>query len=211
VRRISLVILTAALWLAAPFAAHAAGLGRLTVLSPLGQPLNAEIEIVSLQPGEEDGLQARVASQEAYRQAGIEPTAALFGARLAIVRREGRPFIRITSLQPINDPFLDLLIELEWRDGKLVREYTVLLDPPEYKGPQPIAAVPPKPVPPVAQPLPPVETKPEAKPAAPAVELPPVSAAPAPAPEAEKPQEPAKPEEAAKPQSRVSKPISARA
>jgi len=63
VSRISIAIFAAALGLAGPFAAHAAGLGRLTVLSPLGQPLNAEIEIVSLQPGEEEGLSARLAPQ----------------------------------------------------------------------------------------------------------------------------------------------------
>ena len=77
--RITLAIVAAALWLAAPVAAHAAGLGRLTVLSPLGQPLNAEIEIVSLRPGEEDGLSARLASSEAFKQAGIDPNAALTG------------------------------------------------------------------------------------------------------------------------------------
>ena len=66
----------AALFLALPLVAQAAGLGKLTLLSALGQPLNAEIEIVSLQPGEED-LAARLASSQAFAQAGIEPTAIL--------------------------------------------------------------------------------------------------------------------------------------
>jgi pilus assembly protein FimV len=161
-------MLAATVWLAASFAAQAAGLGRLNVLSPLGQPLNAEIDIVSLQPGEEDGLVARLAPAEAFRQAGVEPSGALVGLRFAIVRRDGRPVLRITSAQPINEPFLDLLVELEWSGGRLVREYTFLLDPPEYKGPQAIAAAPPRPAAPVAQPLPPVATQPQAKPAAPA-------------------------------------------
>ncbi|MGH8669089.1 MAG: type IV pilus assembly protein FimV, partial [Burkholderiales bacterium] len=142
-------------------AAHAAGLGRLTVLSPLGQPLNAEIEIVSLRPGEEDGLSARLASPDAFRQAGIEPNAVLSGVRLMLERRGGRAFIRVTSSQPVSEPFLDLLVELQWSAGRLVREYTLLLDPPEYKGPQAIAAAPPpKPAAPTAQPLPPIESKP---------------------------------------------------
>ena len=64
--------LAAATLLILPLAAHAAGLGRLTVLSQLGQPLNAEIEIVSLQPGEEESLAARLASNDAFQQAGIE-------------------------------------------------------------------------------------------------------------------------------------------
>ncbi len=140
--RISLAMIAAALWLAVPVAAHAAGLGRLTVLSPLGQPLNAEIEVVSLQAGEEDGLSARLASPEAFTQAGIEPTAALNGMRFTLERRNGRPYVRVTTSQPVNEPFLDLLVELQWNAGRLVREYTLLLDPPEYKGPQPIAAAP---------------------------------------------------------------------
>jgi pilus assembly protein FimV len=132
----------AALALAAPFALQAAGLGRLSVLSTLGAPLTAEIEIVALQGGEEDGLTARIASAEAFRQAGIEPSAALSTMRFAIVRRDGKPVIRITSSQPINEPFVDLLVELEARTGRLVREYTFLLDPPGYRGSQPIAATP---------------------------------------------------------------------
>ncbi len=171
-RRISLAILAAALALAAPFAAPAAGLGRLSVLSPLGAPLNAEIELVSLQSGEEDGLTARIAPAEAFRQAGIEPSAALIGIRFAVVRRDGKPVLRVTSSQPINEPFVDLLVELEWSGGRLVREYTFLLDPPEYKGPQVIAAAPAiapaKPAQPVAQPLPALEAKPQPEPAAPA-------------------------------------------
>ena len=133
----------AVLGLTAPFAALAAGLGRLTVLSTLGAPLNAEIEIVSLQAGEEDSLTARIASADAFREAGIEPSAALRTVRFAMAKRDGRPIIRVTSAQPVNDPFVDLLVELEWPGGRLVREYTVLLDPPEYKSPRTtIAAVP---------------------------------------------------------------------
>ena len=136
----------AVLGLTAPFAALAAGLGRLTVLSTLGAPLNAEIEIVSLQAGEEDSLTARIASADAFREAGIEPSAALRTVRFAMAKRDGRPIIRVTSAQPVNDPFVDLLVELEWPGGRLVREYTVLLDPPEYKSPRTtIAAVPDKP------------------------------------------------------------------
>ena len=165
-RTISVAILAAVLGLTAPFAALAAGLGRLTVLSTLGAPLSAEIEIVSLQPGEEDGLNARVASADAFREAGIEPSAALRTVRFAMAKRDGRPIIRVTSAQPVNDPFVDLLVELEWSGGRLVREYTVLLDPPEYKAPQVIAAVPEKPAV-MAQPLPPLEAKPEARSQAP--------------------------------------------
>jgi pilus assembly protein FimV len=194
-------MIAAAFWLASPMV-HAAGLGQLSVISPLGQPLNAEIEIVSLQPGEEEGLVARLASPDAFRAAAIEFNPALATVKFAIERRGGRPLLRVRTTQPINDPFLEILVELQWTTGRLVREYTVLLDPPEYRGPQAIAAAPaapaaaPEPKPaeaPPAQPAPeppqapapaPLEAKPLPAVPAPAAEAAPVPA-PAPAPEAE--------------------------
>jgi pilus assembly protein FimV len=76
----------------------------------------------------------------AFGQAGIEFNPVLAGVRFAIERRDGRALIRLTTTQPVNEPFLGLLVELQWATGRLIREYTVLLSPPEYKGP-PIAAL----------------------------------------------------------------------
>ncbi len=150
--------------LCAPLLAHAAGLGKLTVTSALGQPLRAEIEIISLQPGEESSLQARLASIDAFRQAAIELSSALIGVQFAIDTRGGRPVVRVSTPQPVNEPFLDLLVELSWATGRLVREYTFLIDPMEYKGPSPAAAAAP-----AAKPAPvpaPVVAKPEPRPTA---------------------------------------------
>ncbi len=122
--------------------ASAAGLGRLTVLSALGEPLKAEIEIVSLQSGEGDSLAARLGAVDAFRQANIDLNGALLPVRFAIERRSPTQYvITMTSVQPMNEPFIDMLVELSWSAGKLVREYTFLLDPPEYKGPV-VATVP---------------------------------------------------------------------
>src|SRR2546430_3955660 len=197
--RSSISIVVAVAWLALAAVANAAGLGRLTVLSPLGQPLLAEIEIVSLQPGEEEGLSARLAAPEAFEQAGIDINPALNSLRINLERRDKRPFLRVTTLQPVNEPFLDMLIELSWSSGRLVREYTFLLDPPEYRSRQQAIAA--APLPPVAEkPAPPVEPKPaEAVPAAPqpapeATPAPAPSAAPTPpaaAPQAAAPEKPA--------------------
>ena len=167
------IVVAAVVWLALATVAHAAGLGRLTVLSPLGQPLLAEIEIVSLQPGEEEGLSARLAAPEAFEQAGIEINPALNSLRINLERRDKRPFLRVTTSQPVNEPFLDILIELSWSSGRLVREYTFLLDPPEYRSRQQAIA---------AAPLPPVAEKPAPTPAA--EPTPAEPAAPQPAPEA---------------------------
>src|SRR5438067_5126432 len=174
-RPISIVAgLAASLLLAAT--AHAAGLGRLTVLSTLGEPLSAEIEIVSLAPGEDEGLAARLAAADVFAQAGIDVNPALNTVRISIERRDKRPYLRVTTRDAINEPFLDLLIELQWPSGRLVREYTFLLDPPEYRSRrQAIAAAPTPPTP------------------APAVEKP----APIPAPAAEEPKPAAEPPSAA--------------
>jgi pilus assembly protein FimV len=181
-RSIAIAVVAAVLSLSGPLGAHAAGLGKLTVLSPLGQPLNAEIEIVSLQPGEEDGLTARLASPEAFKQAGIEYNVVLSSTRFAIERRAGRPVLKVTSTAPVNEPFLDLLVELQWNTGRLVREYTFLLDPVEYKGPAAVAAAPaPAPQPQAQAPAEPA-APPAAEPAKPApLESQPIPATPAPA------------------------------
>jgi pilus assembly protein FimV len=116
-----------------PAFSWAAGLGKLSVISTLGQPLKAEIEIVSLQRGEGDTLTARLASGQAFRQANIEMNPALLSVQFAIERRaSGQHVLTLASKQPINEPFIDMLVELNWANGRLVREYTFLLDPPEY-------------------------------------------------------------------------------
>lgn len=142
-RSTTIAIVASVLWLLAACGAHAAGLGRLSVLSALGQPLLAEVEIVALAPGEEDGLTARLAPAEAFNAAGIEISPALLGMKVDIARRNGRAVLRLTTKQAVNDPFLDLLVELQWPTGKLVREYTFLLDPPDYRKQETIAAAPP--------------------------------------------------------------------
>src|SRR3954469_13395557 len=152
----------AALALAASFA-HAAGLGKITVLSSLGQPLLAEIEIVQLQAGEEDGLLARLPALDAFTAAGIEPNAVLNSIRFNIQRRNNRPVLRVTSVQPVNEPFVEMLVELQWSTGRLIREYTFLLDPAEYKSQQQtLAAAAAKPAP--AAEMKPAPAAPETKP-----------------------------------------------
>lgn len=162
-KTISAAILALGFALATPLAAFAAGLGKLTVLSPLGQPLNAEIEIVALRPGEEDTLVARVAPPEAFSAAGIEPGAVLNTMRFTIERRGAQRILRMRTTQPVNDPFVEVLVELQSGTGRLVREYTFLLDPPEYKARDALAAVP-KPKP--AAPKPAAATPEAEKPAA---------------------------------------------
>jgi pilus assembly protein FimV len=158
----------AALLAFASFAANAAGLGELHVLSALGQPLRAEIAIVALKSGEQDSLSVRLASSEAFRQAGIEFNPALTGAKMSVQRRDGKPVVSITTREPVNEPFIEMLVELVWAGGRLVREYTLLLDPPTYIPPPPAGAVMGPTPPAVAAPTQPAAPATEAAPAAPA-------------------------------------------
>ena len=129
--------------------ATAAGLGKLSVNSSLGQLLSAEIELVSLQPGEFEVLTARIASPEAYTSARIEYSPLLRQLRFAVERKaDGQPILKITSVTPVNEPFVDLLVEMSWPSGRLVREYPILLDPPGFNDARvqvPVAAVSPPP------------------------------------------------------------------
>lgn len=111
-----------------PLGSNAAGLGSIHVFSGIGQPLRAEVE---LNAGNEElqSLSVRVASPEAFRQANLQYSATMSGLRFSVERRGSRPVVKIASDRPFNDPFVDLLIELNWASGRLVREYTFLLDP----------------------------------------------------------------------------------
>lgn len=112
--------------------AHAAGLGKLTLNSALGQPLNAEIDIVTTTSDEIASLKANIAAREAFAQAGInyEPNFATFKISLES-RANGSPYLKLTSPLAVNDPFLNILVELSWASGRILREYAVLLDPAE--------------------------------------------------------------------------------
>ncbi|MET3131674.1 pilus assembly protein FimV [Oxalobacteraceae bacterium GrIS 1.11] len=112
---------------------QAAGLGKLTVLSSLGQPLRAEIELTSVANEEAAALVAKLAPADAFRLANIDFNPTLLSLRFVVEQRNGRQFIRITSSQAVNEPFVDMLLELSWNSGRLVREYTFLLDPADLR------------------------------------------------------------------------------
>jgi pilus assembly protein FimV len=113
---------------------HAAGLGRLTVQSALGQQLSAELEITALDGKEGSSLTARLAPETAFREVGLAYNPVLRSLRFSVERRaDGKPVVRIVSPRPLNEPFVEMLVELSWAGGRYVREYTFLLDPPELR------------------------------------------------------------------------------
>ncbi|WP_225907113.1 FimV/HubP family polar landmark protein [Methyloradius palustris] len=116
--------------------AEAAGLGKLTVLSGLGEPLNAEIELLAAGPDELSSLSAIIAPEEAYKVQGIERPALHSTIKIEIKKSpSGSAYLKLSSNLPVSDPYLDMLIQVDWSSGRLLREYTLLLDPPGYSQP----------------------------------------------------------------------------
>ncbi|PZO65671.1 MAG: fimbrial protein FimV [Pseudoxanthomonas suwonensis] len=119
-----LTVLTAPAW--------ALGLGQIEVKSRGGQPLLAEIPIISTDPQELYGLQAQLASPDTYSRIGL-PFSQQLASELRfdlVVDEEGKPRIRITSQQPVQEPVVQFLVQVDWGQGRLVREYSALVDTP---------------------------------------------------------------------------------
>ncbi len=113
--------------------ALALGLGQIEVKSRHGQPLLAEIPIVSSDPSELEQLQARLASPETFARVGLQPPSGLVSdLRFAVaLDPRGRPVIRVTTDAPVQQPLLTFLVEVDWGQGRLVREYAALVETPE--------------------------------------------------------------------------------
>ena len=112
--------------------AAALGLGQIELKSKLGEPLLAEIPIISNDPAELERLRAGLASPETFARIGLRPPDSVV-ANLQFVSaldERGNPVIRVTSVQPIEQPLLTFLVEVDWGQGKLVREYSTLIDAP---------------------------------------------------------------------------------
>lgn len=162
--------------LAGAFSAHGAGLGKLSVYSGIGQQLNAEVALTAT-PGELNSMSAKMASLDAFREAGVEYTSVMSDVRIDLEKNAaGQPILKLTTVRPVTEPFLHFLVELSWTSGRMVREYTFLLDPPELlQVAKPASVVTPakpagKPLPAAAQPAAATarSVAPAAKPTAPA-------------------------------------------
>ncbi|HEY8329357.1 MAG TPA: fimbrial protein FimV, partial [Rhodanobacter sp.] len=116
-------------------------LGQIQVKSALGQPLLAEIPLHPDSPAELQGLTVQLASSEEFARAGVVGGRTSIPLQFSVANAgAGHPVIRITSSTPVDDPFLDLLIEVNGKAGKSVREYAILLDPPNAPAAAAVAA-----------------------------------------------------------------------
>lgn len=115
------------------FNAYALGLGDIHVRSGLNQPLEAEIDLLAVRPEEQDSISVSLASSEAFAQAGVERPFLLTSLYFRVLQKpDGKHYVRVFSQEPIKEPFLNYLIEVNWPNGRLLKQYTVLLDPPTF-------------------------------------------------------------------------------
>jgi len=122
-----------ALSLSTALTVHAAGLGSMISSSKLGEPLNAEIELLAVTPGELSSIQATLASEQVYQDQMLEKPASYPFIKIEVGNNsKGQPILKLSSTQPITEAFLDMLIQVDWPTGRLVKEYTLLLDPPGF-------------------------------------------------------------------------------
>ncbi|MBP6780041.1 MAG: hypothetical protein KA148_05845, partial [Ottowia sp.] len=125
--------------------AQALALGAITVRSALGEPLRAEIEVPQISSEEAATFQAAVASPQAFRSAGVDYSPALSGARVTLHRRaNGQAYLRVVGDRPVNEPFLGIVIDANWANGRVVRDYTMLVDPPGRAAPPPVVVTQPQ-------------------------------------------------------------------
>ena len=117
-----------------PVGGYPLGLGDIELNSALNQELDAEIEVLSSQPEDAEQLIIKLASREAFARAGIDRPFWLQQLKFKVINKNGKSFIQVQTKKPVREPFLSFLVEIDWPKGHLLREYTLLLDPPVYTG-----------------------------------------------------------------------------
>ena len=161
IRKLSLAMAIAAAL--SPIDAFALGVGEIHIKSALNQLLEADIELHSLAEGELDDVKVKLASPDAFSKAGLDRPYILTDLKFKPTRKkDGKAAIKVTSSNPIREPFLNFLIEINWSQGKLLREFTLLLDPPTTLKRKPPVVEPAR----VKEPLAPVKREPPPQPVA---------------------------------------------
>ena len=125
---LSLAVMAALL----PARGYPLGLGEIELNSALNQELNAEIEVLSASSDDANQMIVQLANRDAFIRAGMDRPYLLQQLQFKIVEKEGRPFVKVFTKSVIREPFLSFLVEIDWPQGHLLREYTLLLDPPVY-------------------------------------------------------------------------------
>ena len=121
-----------ALGLLAALPAHALGLGKIQLSSALNEPFKAEIPVNAVSGDEAESLQVRLAQNDEFERAGLVKNAAVIQLKFQVTEKAGKTVIVVSSKNPVKEPLLDFLLLAKTSSGQLIREYTVLLDPPKH-------------------------------------------------------------------------------
>ena len=155
-RKVAILVISAGLMMS-PMAVQALGFGGIKLNSSLNEKLDADVALLSATSNDVQSLTIKLATEEAFLRAGIDRTALLNKLRFKVKKRSnGDYYIHVTTTETVREPFMNFLLELNWKNGRMLREYTMLIDPPG-RAPKQIAA----PAPVVAET---VEPEPEAEP-----------------------------------------------
>ncbi len=134
--------------------AHALGLGELTLKSTLNQPLVAEIELLDVKDLTAAEVVPSLASPEDFAKAGVDRQAFLNDLTFTpVLNASGKSILRVTSSKPLSEPMVKFLVQVMWPNGRLLRDYSVLLDPSKFSPQTAEAAAQPAPTPAVAAPV----------------------------------------------------------
>ncbi|HED33576.1 MAG TPA: hypothetical protein ENJ08_05055, partial [Gammaproteobacteria bacterium] len=125
---LSLAVMAALL----PVRGYSLGLGELELSSALNQDLNAEIEVLSAAPEDAEQILIKLADRDAFSRAGLDRPYLLQQLKFKMIEKNGKPYVKVYTKTPVREPFLSFLLEIDWPQGHLLREYTLLLAPPVY-------------------------------------------------------------------------------
>lgn len=146
-RKLAVFIISAGLTMS-PLSVQALGFGGINLKSSLNEKLNAEVDLLSANANDVQSLTINLATEEAFLRSGIDRTALLNKLKFKVKQRSnGDYYIHVTTTSTVREPFMNFLLEMNWKNGRMLREYTMLIDPPGRAAPKQFA----KPAPVVAE------------------------------------------------------------
>ncbi len=137
-RKVAILVISAGLTLL-PLSVQALGFGGIKLKSSLNEKLNAEVPLLSANASDVQSLTIKLATEEAFLRSGIDRTALLNKLKFKVKQRSDEYYIHVTTSETVREPFMNFLLELNWKNGRMLREYTMLIDPPGRGAPQPVA------------------------------------------------------------------------
>ena len=129
-RKLAVFVLSAGLTMS-PLSVQALGFGGIKLKSSLNEKLNAEVSLLSATANDVQSLTIKLATEEAFLRSGIDRTALLNKLKFKIKQNnDGEYYIHVTTSESVREPFMNFLLEMNWKNGRMLREYTMLIDPP---------------------------------------------------------------------------------